>query len=96
MTEVLQANIFFLIASIATVVFCIMVSLALYQVVKILQSVRTIIDRLNDQSEQIVEDIDAVRTFVRRGSILQAIISIFASATRAKRNARNESDDEAV
>ena len=61
MNEVLHANIFFLIASIATVVFCILISIILYHVLKIIKSLRSIIERIEAGSERIAEDVANVR-----------------------------------
>lgn len=95
MSELLHANIFFFISSIASVVFCILVSLILYQVFKIMQSIRVIIDRIETKSEQIADDVDALRTFVRRGSLVSSLFSIFAGRTRSKRRSarQTEADD---
>lgn len=91
MNEVLHANIFFFIASIATVAFCILVCLILYHVLKITQSIRVIMSRIEAQSGQIVEDIDAVRDFVRQGSIIRMVIGLFGGSRRQRKKA---SDDE--
>jgi hypothetical protein len=71
-----------------------MVSLALYQIVKILQSVRAIITRIEMQSEQIADDIDAMRDFVRKGSVVSTLFGLFAgSSQRRRKRARSSSDD---
>lgn len=100
MTELLHANIFFFIASIATIVFCILVSMVLYQVFKIMQSIRVIMNRIEMQSEQIADDIDAMRTFVRRGSIVSTLFNLFAGGRthkkrRSSRTAVDNDSDEA-
>jgi len=95
MTEVLHANIFFLIASVATVIFCIIISLVLYQVLKIMQSIRAIMSRIEMQSEQIAGDIDAMRDFVRRGSVVSTLFSLFAGQSRRpRRSSRAEQDSD--
>ncbi len=94
MSELLHANVFFFIASMATVVFCILVSLVLYQVLKIMQSVRAIMDRIEMKSEQIADDIDAMRTFVQHGSIVSTIFNLFAGRKRrGRRTAKAKEDD---
>ncbi|MFN3188508.1 MAG: hypothetical protein ACK42D_03155 [Candidatus Paceibacteria bacterium] len=95
MNELLHANVFFFIASMATVVFCILVSLVLYQVFKIMQSVRAIIDRIEIKSEQIAEDIDSMRAFVRHGSIVSTLFNLFGGKTRSRRRSARaaEGDD---
>lgn len=86
MSELLQANIFFLIASLATVVFCILVSFILYQVFKIMQSIRAIISRIENQSEQIASDIDAVRTSIHQSFFVSTFLDFLTGQKkRSKR-----------
>jgi len=94
MTEILHANIFFFIASSATIVFCILVSMILYQVYKIIISVRAIIDRIEMKSEKIAEDIDAMRTFVRHGSIVSTLFNLFSGRTRNRRRSSRSAESE--
>lgn len=95
MTELLHANVFFFIASVATVVFCILVSLVLYQVFKIMQSIRLIMERIEMKSEEIADDIDAMRTFVRRGSVVSTLFNLFTGGqTRRRRPARQADEDD--
>lgn len=77
MNEVLHANIFFLIASIATVVFCVLVSLVLYQVLKITKSIRSIVERIEAGSEMIAEDITRVRELIVSGGVISHVIKFF-------------------
>lgn len=93
MSELLHANIFFFIASLATVVFCILISMVLYQVFKIMQSVRLIMERIEMKSEQIADDIDAVRTFIRRGSIMSTLFNLFTSGRTRRRRSANQTND---
>ncbi len=85
MTEVLHANIFFFIASIGVIVFMTLVALAMYQVLKILKSVRTIVQRVEEGSETIAEDVAQLRTYVTSGSLFSQIIGFFmGKATRTR------------
>lgn len=85
MSEVLHANIFFIIASIGTVVFIILMSVALYQVVKILRSVRSIVERVEVGSETIADDVSQLRSYVVSGSLFSQLIGLFmGKATRAR------------
>jgi hypothetical protein len=93
MTEVLHANIFFFIASMATVVFCIIVSMVLYQVYKIMYSIRLIVSRIEMQSGQIAEDIDAMRTFVRRGSFVSTLFNFFTGQVRGRRRSSRSTEN---
>ncbi len=94
MNEVLHANIFFFIASVATVVFCLFVCFILYHVYKIARSVRRMVERIEAGSELIAEDVAFVRNFMKGG--LARIIGIFAPTTRsrARRSRRESNEDE--
>ena len=83
MTEVLQANIFFFIASVGVILFTLLVCVALYQVVKILRSIRRIVERVEEGSETIAEDVSQLRSFVLEGSLFSQVISFFMGAKSA-------------
>lgn len=99
MSEVLHANIFFFISSVATVLFTVLLCVALYHIIKILKSIRTIVERVEEGSEVIAEDIEHIRSFVLEGSLMSQIIRFFmggvsgAKKTR-KRSKRSSKDDE--
>lgn len=96
MTEVLHANIFFLIASIGVVMFTILVCIALYHVVRILRSIRTIIQRVEDGSETLAEDVSQLRSYVVSGSLFSQIIGFFMGnkASASKRGRKKASNDD--
>ena len=77
MSEILQANIFFMITSVAVLVFTIFVCVILYHVIKILRSIRTIVSRVEEGSELIAEDMSQLRTYVLEGSLVSQIMSFF-------------------
>ncbi len=84
MSEVLQANIFFFITGIAVIVFSLLLSIALYHLIKILKAVRRIVDRVEAGTETITEDIDRLRTYIMEESFL----------SRFFRGARQEREEE--
>ncbi len=99
MSEVLQTNIFFIITSIAVVVFTILLSIALYHLIRILRNVQAMTDRLRRGSDQLAEDVMQVRTFVREG-VVGTIKSFFVSKepkstprTPKKKSAGDSKDD---
>ncbi len=109
MNEILHANIFFVIASVATVCFCILVCICLYHLIKILQSVRAILSRIEEGSEVIAEDLSHLRASIMEGGIVSRIIGLFfggmktSAATKRKRtftrrsqksHGNQETDDE--
>ncbi len=77
MTEILHANIFFIIASIGVILFTTLVCIAIYQIVKILRSVRTIVERVEEGSETLAEDVSQLRNYVVSGSLFSQIINFF-------------------
>lgn len=74
MNEVLQANIFFIITSIAVVVFTILICVALYQVIGILRSVRHMVNRVEEGSEAIAEGVSNLGKSLADATLLKAII----------------------
>jgi hypothetical protein len=89
MNEVLHANIFFLIASIATIIFSILACFILYQVIKIAKAVRSILERIEAGSEKIAEDVAHVRSLVSNGGMMSRVITFIVGATRRKRSKRD-------
>lgn len=92
MSEILQANIFFFIASAATIVFLILVAVAMYYLIRILIAVRAIVERIEAGSDVIAEDVLAMRDFVKNGGLLAYLIN---RVTPKKRSARSRSRNEA-
>ena len=93
MTEVLQANIFFIVASVGTVIFILLVSVALYQVVRILRSVRQIVDRVEEGSETLAEDVSQLRNYVVSGSLFSQIIGLFMGTKGSRSRSRRQKAD---
>jgi len=89
MSEILQTNIFFVITSIAVVVFTLFVCLILYQVIKILKSIRRIVDRVDEGSEVIAEDVSQLRAYVTEGSLVSQVMS-FVLGQKVKRASRTK------
>jgi len=85
MDEVLQANIFFFIASFGVVVFTILACVGLYYVIKILRSVQHIVDRIEKGSGELAEDIKHLRMYLTEGSLISRVIGMFFSQGRKRR-----------
>lgn len=94
MSEVLQANIFFFITSVAVVVFSLLACVALYHVIKLIRSLRRIIERVEAGSEVIAEDISELRSFVLEGSLLSQLIGFFVNQRRGGRRSRSKKTNE--
>ena len=89
MSEVLQANIFFLVASVATVIFCIVVTMILFQIYKIMKTVRSIVGRIDSASETMSEDVAHVRNLVAQGGLVSTVIGL-VFGTKKKKRAKTE------
>jgi cobalamin biosynthesis protein CobD/CbiB len=92
MNEVLHANIFFLIASIATVVFCILTCIILFHVIKIVKAIRSILERIEAGSEKIAQDVAHVRSLVSNGGVVSRVMSFMVGAMGAGRRNRSKKD----
>ena len=89
MSEVLQTNVFFFIASVAVVAFTVLLCIMLYQVIKILGSVRNIVDRLEEGSEAVAHNLKQLRDHVSDMSFLKSIVgSIFGLRSYEKKRTR--------
>lgn len=90
MSEVLQANIFFYIASVATVIFCIVVTMILFQFYKVMKTVRSILERIDSASEVMAEDVAQVRKLVQTGGIVSTIMGLVFGTKKKKRSKVSE------
>jgi predicted Holliday junction resolvase-like endonuclease len=88
MSEILQANIFFFITSIAVIVFTFLLSVALFHLIKIMKSVRKIMERVEVESEAIADDVERLRVFITEESFLSRFF------TRSERSHKEEDEEE--
>jgi hypothetical protein len=92
MDEILHANIFFIISSVATVLFFVIICFVMYQVFKILKLVRSILERVESASEVVARDMADFRgALVSRGWFARLINLVLGAASGASR--RKRSDD---
>jgi hypothetical protein len=81
MNEILQANIFFFIASVATVVFLILISVILYHVIKIVRSIRSIVEKIEVGSEVLADDVSNLRSqIINGGGFITRFITLFINS----------------
>lgn len=69
MNDVLYTNIFFIIASVGTVLFIIFVTLIMWQILKMVKTIRSIVERLERASDIIAQDVTEFRSSVKSGMI---------------------------
>ena len=91
MNEVLHANIFFVIASVATVVFTILVCVVIYQVFKILKLVRSVMERVESTSEILSEYIAHIREMMANGGWFARLVN-FVIGTMGAKTTRKKND----
>lgn len=92
MSEVLHANIFFFITSIAVVLFTILMCVLVYHLIKIVKSIRRIVDRVEAGSEVIAEDLENLRESLNPARLIQFVMSMMPGAA-PKRRSRKKSDE---
>ena len=86
MNEMLHANIFFFITGIAVIVFTTLLCVALFHFIKVLKSLRHIMERIEEGTEVIAEDMHHVREFfTQEGFIGRLITTLTGSWQRAPR-----------
>jgi len=93
MNEILHANVFFFIASIATIVFCVLITLVLYQILKISRLLRSILERVEAGSQVLADDLASFRESLASGGLVSRLMGFILSGARSKRR-RTKSRDE--
>jgi len=88
MTEVLHANIFFIITSIAVVLFTLLVCVLLYHLIKIVKAIRRIVDRVEAGSEVLADDIDNIRSALNPAKLIQFVMNFVPGATSSRKSRR--------
>ena len=90
MNEILHANVFFIIASVATIIFCIIITMILFHILKLVKSVRRIVERIEDASEQVADDVAHVRTLFFNGGMIARVMTFMAGSRRKSRRSRDD------
>lgn len=97
MQEVLHANIFFFIATIAVVTFTFLLCIVLLYIISILASVRRAVKQIETGAETISEDLARMREFVLAGGLFSQLLSFLSPrrqrARRASPRARRKGDE---
>ncbi len=88
METLTNADVFFIISSIGTMLFMVLMGVILYQIIKILRLVRTILERVEAGSERLAEDLDHLRAVVAHGGIISRLVNFFLS-TLSKSQSRS-------
>lgn len=86
MTEVLQANIFFYIASAATILFTIFICVLLYHIIRIVKAIRRIVARVDAGSEVLASDIEELRSNFNLTRLLGFVAKVVPTMRGDKRS----------
>ena len=71
------------------------VCVILFHIIKILRSIRKIVDRVEEGSEVIAEDVSQLRTYVVGGSLVSHIMSfVFGAGAKSASRARRKNKEE--
>ncbi len=80
MNEILLANLFFIITGTAVLVVAAFVCFLCYHTIKIVQMARAILERVETGTEQLVDDVNALRDHLANGNIFGRILTAVVSA----------------
>ncbi len=94
MTDILQANIFFFIASVGVVTLTILVCVLVYQLIKITKSIRRIVDRVEAGSEVLADDIENLRENFNPARLISFVMSLLPGAKPKAAHRRKRSEEE--
>jgi len=84
MEDVLKADIFFVITSVVTIIFGLLLCVLMYYIIRIARTIRRIVDRIDEGSEAIAHDIDELRTHLSFASLV-AFLSKIVPKMRSKK-----------
>jgi|GEM_PF-933593 len=93
MSEVLQANIFFMITGIAVIVFTALLCVLLFHAIRLTKSLRRITEQIEQGVETVSEDVQSLRAHLASGAAIPKIISfLFKRRMMADTDDSDDSD----
>ena len=99
MDEVLHANIFFFITSVAVVVCTVLLTIVFFHLIKAARALRRIVESIEAGAEVIAEDMQQIRSFFSQGGNISRLIRMLAGkvrrggSKRASRRADRKKDE---
>ncbi|MCF7815537.1 MAG: hypothetical protein K9M10_02115 [Candidatus Pacebacteria bacterium] len=81
MSDVLHANIFFFITGIAVIVFTALLCIVLFHVIKAIKSLRRILNRIEEGTEIIAEDIGQFRAYFTEDGFIKRLLKSILGAS---------------
>ena len=97
MDEVLLTNVFFIITGTAVVICTMLFCVALFYVIKIVRTLRRIIDAIEAGAEVIAEDMHQIRAFFTQDGLIARLIAMVAGRRRrSTRTGRKQAESEDI
>ncbi len=94
MEEILNANIFFVIASVATIILCVLLCIVLFHVIRILVSIRLLIKQIEVGRDLLKHDFANVRGMLTKGGLVSHLLGAFLGKTGKTRSRSRKYEDE--
>jgi|GEM_PF-6916406 len=88
----LQANVFFFIASASFIAVSIFLCVAVFYVILILRSISKIAEHIEEGTKNITNDLDKLKSYVVGGAAISQIVGWFAKSKRKARRSQEEDD----
>ncbi len=94
MSEVLKANIFFFITGIAVIVFSALLCVALYHAIRALRVLRRILEKVEEGTEVISEDMKNVRAYFTEEGLIPRLLSTLMGTAHPRRSREKHPKEE--
>ena len=96
-TSILKSDVFFVISSISTIVVTIVLVVAIYYIIKILQDIKFLSSKAREEGEKMLDDVKAFREEAEdKGLRITNVLYSFLGLARSKPRSRNKRKDETV
>lgn len=96
-TSILKSDIFFVISSVSTIVVSVVLVVAIYYIVKILQDIKFLSSKAREEGERVLEDVKAFREEAEdKGVRITNVLYSFLGLVRSRPKSRNKRKDETV
>ncbi len=81
-----QVNLFFIITTVAVIVFSIITAFILFQILKIITAIRRLMEKFELGSEKVGQDLSNLRSFMLQGGFAVQLLKLFFSKKRRSKD----------
>lgn len=97
MDEVLLTNVFFIITGTAVIICTMLLCVALFYIIKVVRTLRRIVDAIEAGAEVIAEDMQQIRTFFTQDGLVARLVAMVAGRRRkGTRTSRKHTESEDI